>query len=338
MGIEMGTPYFKLKGMAGLLFRSSNYELYGDMSARIASVLGTYTPDVEPYSIDEAFLHFTGESQATRAGGWEELGKAIRARVLRWTGIPCGVGFAKTRTLAKIANHIGKKLPGGVYAMPDDATPVLERLPVEEVWGVGRRLSDWLKRWRVRTAFLCLGGWTCGNRRDEWDGGDGGGGAGSEGFFEGVEVGGEALLGVEAGGLGVAGPDVEGEAGAARGAGEVLDGGEETGGVAAAAEGFVETEVVEVEVAAGHEVAAGGRLLDAAEGVAHDPVVGVGTDEDGRLVVGEEAFEFGGGVFGAAGDEDVGAALGVDVVDLVEEFQQARNVGGCGPADGGGMG
>ena len=153
MGIEMGTPYFKLKGMAGLLFRSSNYELYGDMSARIASVLGTFTPDVEQYSIDEAFLHFTGEGQATRAGGWEELGKAIRARVLRWTGIPCGVGFAKTRTLAKIANHIGKKLPGGVYAMPDNATPVLERLPVEEVWGVGRRLSERLKRWRVRTAL-----------------------------------------------------------------------------------------------------------------------------------------------------------------------------------------
>ena len=104
MGIEMGTPYFKLKGPPGLLFRSSNYELYGDMSARIASVLGTFTPDVEQYSIDEAFLHFTGEGQAARAGGWEALGRSIRERVLRWTGIPCGVGFAKTRTLAKICN------------------------------------------------------------------------------------------------------------------------------------------------------------------------------------------------------------------------------------------
>ena len=153
MGIEMGTPYFKLKETAGLLFRSSNYELYGDMSARIAAVLGTFTPDVEQYSIDEAFLHFTGEGQAARSGGWEALGRTIRERVLRWTGIPCGVGFAKTRTLAKIANHIGKKLPGGVYAMPDDASAVLEGLPVEEVWGVGRRLSERLNRWGIRSAL-----------------------------------------------------------------------------------------------------------------------------------------------------------------------------------------
>ena len=159
-----------------------------------------------------------------------------------------------------------------------------------------------------------------------------------EGLFEGLEVGGEALFGVEAGGLGVAGPDVEGEAGAAGGAGEVLDGGEEAGGVAGAAEGGVEAEVVEVEFAAGDEVGAGGRLFDAAEGVADDEAAGGGGDEDGGGVVGEDAFEFGGGVFGAAGDEEIGAALGVDVVDLVEEVEEAGDVGGGGAADGGGGG
>ncbi|MBP5786231.1 MAG: Y-family DNA polymerase, partial [Kiritimatiellae bacterium] len=150
LGIEMGTPYFKLKN-TGILFRSSNYELYGDMSARIAATLGTFTPDVEQYSIDEAFLHFD-DGAGRRAGGWEALGKAIRGRVLRWTGIPCGVGFAPTRTLAKIANHIGKKRPGGVYVMPENPNAVLEGLPVGEVWGVGRRLAERLERAGVGNA------------------------------------------------------------------------------------------------------------------------------------------------------------------------------------------
>ena len=144
LGVEMGTPYFKLKD-TGLIFRSSNYELYGDMSARIVATLGTFTPDVEQYSIDEAFLHFD-EGAGRRAGGWAALGKAIRSRVLQWTGIPCGVGFAPTRTLAKIANHIGKKRSGGVFAMPENANEVLETLPIEEVWGVGRRLVERLHR------------------------------------------------------------------------------------------------------------------------------------------------------------------------------------------------
>ena len=150
--VEMGTPYFKLKG-SGIVFRSSNYELYGDMSARIASVLGTFTPDVEQYSIDEAFLHFNGTAPADRGGGWEALGSIIHERVRRWTGIPCGVGFAKTRTLAKIANHIGKKRPGGVFVMPEDASGVLEGLPVGEVWGVGRRLAGRLQRTGIRDAL-----------------------------------------------------------------------------------------------------------------------------------------------------------------------------------------
>ena len=150
MGIEMGTPHFRLRGREGLVFRSSNYELYGDMSGRIAAVLGTFTPEVERYSIDEAFLHFGGTEPPD---GWYALGCAVRERVLRWTGIPCGVGFAPTRTLAKIANHIAKKRPGGVYAMPADPRAVLDGLPVEEVWGVGRHLAARLRRSGVADAL-----------------------------------------------------------------------------------------------------------------------------------------------------------------------------------------
>ena len=152
LGIEMGTPYFKLRESAkrlGLVFRSSNYELYGDVSSRIVQTLGTFTPDVEQYSIDEAVLHLS----LPAGTDWAALGAAIRGRVLRWTGIPCGVGFAPTRTLAKIANHAGKKTPGGVFVMPDDPAPLLSRLPVGEVWGIGRRLAERIRRAGVYDAW-----------------------------------------------------------------------------------------------------------------------------------------------------------------------------------------
>ncbi len=157
LGVEMGTPYFKLQQSAasiaaGLVFRSSNYELYGDLSARIVSTLGTFTPEVEQYSIDEAFMHLS----SSLGPDWTGLGRRIRGRVMRWTGVPCGVGFAPTRTLAKIANHAAKKTDGGVFAMPE--TPegrdtLLAALPLEEVWGVGRRLAPRLRRMGVRTAL-----------------------------------------------------------------------------------------------------------------------------------------------------------------------------------------
>ncbi len=148
LGIERGTPYFQLAGRKDLRFRSRNYALYGDLSRRIVSILGDFAPDVLPYSIDESFI----ELAPAAAPDWNALGRDIRARILRWVGIPCGVGFAPTRTLAKIANHIGKKRPDGVFVMPPDPAPILEALPVDEVWGVGRRLAERLRRIGVRTA------------------------------------------------------------------------------------------------------------------------------------------------------------------------------------------
>lgn len=139
LGIPMGTPYFKLRDRertGELFFRSSNYELYGDMSRRIISILRDEAMEVEQYSIDEAFI----VPPAFSPNGLLGYGKALREKILRWVGIPCGVGFATTKTLAKIANHIAKKSGAGVYALPDDATGVLGKLPVGEVWGVGRRL------------------------------------------------------------------------------------------------------------------------------------------------------------------------------------------------------
>ena len=151
LGIPMGTPYFQLKAREAsgeLCFCSSNYELYGDMSRRIISILREEAVDVEQYSIDEAFIF----PPTTAAADYAAYGKRVRAKILRWVGIPCGVGFAPTKTLAKIANHIGKKRPDGVFLMPDDPTEILAALPVQEVWGVGRRLPLKLRAERILTA------------------------------------------------------------------------------------------------------------------------------------------------------------------------------------------
>ena len=151
LGIAMGTPYFQLKDREAtgeLSFCSSNYELYGDLSNRIVSILREEAVDVEQYSIDEAFIY----PPTTAAADYPAYGRRLRAKILRWVGIPCGVGFAPTKTLAKLANHIAKKRPDGVFLMPDDPTEILAGLPTSEVWGVGRRLPVKLRATRILTA------------------------------------------------------------------------------------------------------------------------------------------------------------------------------------------
>lgn len=152
LGIPMGTPYFQLKEKIrslGLILLSSNYELYGDLSGRVIATLGELVPKVEQYSIDEAFIY----PPEMEYGAYEAFGKMIRKTILKYVGIPCGVGFAPTKTLAKIANHIGKKNPCGVFVMPPDPKSVLENTPIGEVWGVGRRLAPRLERMGIRNAW-----------------------------------------------------------------------------------------------------------------------------------------------------------------------------------------
>ena len=155
LGIAMGTPYFQLKDRersGELVFCASNYELYGDMSRRLISILREEALDVEQYSIDEAFI-LPPVRAAGNGGEWFlEYGKRLRAKILRWTGLPCGIGFAPTKTLAKIADHIAKKRPEGVFVLPDDPTEILASLPADEVWGVGRRLVVKLRAEQIFTA------------------------------------------------------------------------------------------------------------------------------------------------------------------------------------------
>jgi len=153
--IKMGEPYFQIKHKLkqhGIVPFSSNYALYGDMSERVMSLIEAMVPEVEVYSIDEAFADLTG------IGGLDALGRQIRAQVLRCTGIPVGVGIAHTKTLAKLANHIAKRLhsqTGGVVDITDPVKRdwVLRNTDVAEVWGVGRKMKLHLGAMGIKSAM-----------------------------------------------------------------------------------------------------------------------------------------------------------------------------------------
>lgn len=152
LGVPMGMPMFELSALPfsrSIRMRSSNYELYGDISRRVMCALTEFVPSIEQYSVDEAFLH----PELPPDADFFALGRNIRRSILQWIGVPVGVGFAPTKTLAKIANHIGKKRPEGVFVLPPDPSGVLANIPVGEVWGVGRRLVDRLVRRGIRTAL-----------------------------------------------------------------------------------------------------------------------------------------------------------------------------------------
>ena len=140
LGIKMGEPYFKVKELIKknkVHIFSSNYALYGDLSRRVMRVLKTFSPNIEIYSIDEAFidLSFLDENSV------EDYGKEIRKKVLKWTGIPTSVGISSTKTLSKIANHIAKKEKTGVMYLSQNIDEKLKKFPIGDVWGVGKQLS-----------------------------------------------------------------------------------------------------------------------------------------------------------------------------------------------------
>ncbi len=142
LGIKMGEPYFKEKDIIvknDVQVFSSNYSLYGDISRRVMRTLRRFNSDIEIYSIDEAFLdlsNFPNEEV-------ENVGKEIRNIVLKWTGIPTSIGIAKTKTLSKVANHIAKKKQSGVVSLIgiNDIDPILEKVDINDVWGIGKQLT-----------------------------------------------------------------------------------------------------------------------------------------------------------------------------------------------------
>lgn len=150
LGIPMGAPLFRVRPLIrehGVRVYSSNYALYGDMSGRVMASLAEFAPDVEVYSIDEAFLDIAGAGRR----GAARYGREIRAKIHRWTGIPVSIGIAETKTLAKLAAGIAKGSPDGVFAFPQAVA--LARTEVGDVWGIGRRHAAMLKASGILTAL-----------------------------------------------------------------------------------------------------------------------------------------------------------------------------------------
>jgi DNA polymerase V len=149
LGIPMGAPFFKAKGLIeqqNISVFSSNYALYGDMSRRVMLTLADINPLIEVYSVDEAFLDLSNIAFENL----EEYGRFVKQKVAIWTGIPVSVGIAQTKTLAKIANRLSKKnkrSSGGVMILPNTEVEkaALSATGVEDVWGVGRRYARFLR-------------------------------------------------------------------------------------------------------------------------------------------------------------------------------------------------
>lgn len=155
LGIPMGAPEFEWKGFFkknGVQVFSSNYPLYGDMSARVMTVLESFEADIEVYSIDEAFMYIS----QVPSNKLRNHALQMKHRTKQWTGIPISIGVAPTKTLAKLAGKAGKKQPdlAGVLVLNSlkEAMPYLKKTPIGDVWGVGRRWTEQLQHNGINTA------------------------------------------------------------------------------------------------------------------------------------------------------------------------------------------
>lgn len=156
-GITMGVPAFQIKDLVkekNIQIFSSNYALYGDLSRRVMAILNQFTPNIEIYSIDEAFLNFDG----LNIEDYHNYGLQMKQRVQKWLGIPICVGFAETKALSKVANKIAKKFQDrtqGVYVIDSEEKRIkaLKWTKIEDVWGIGYRMTKKAKLRNINTAF-----------------------------------------------------------------------------------------------------------------------------------------------------------------------------------------
>lgn len=154
LGIRMGVPVYQIKDEVqkyGVSVFSSNYTLYGDMSGRVMSILSELAPEIEIYSIDEAFINLDGINDL------QALGEKIVSQVVRGTGIPVSLGIAPTKTLAKVANKFAKKFPAYnrlcIIDSEEKRIKALQLTDIGDVWGIGRRQAAKLEKQGVKTAY-----------------------------------------------------------------------------------------------------------------------------------------------------------------------------------------
>jgi DNA polymerase V len=153
LGIPMGAPFFKWEKICfknKVHVFSSNYELYGDMSHRVMTILAENCSTLEVYSIDEAFLFLNSLSDTQLF----DYALSLRKKIKTYTGLPTSIGMGTTKTLAKIANAIAKNdTSDGVFLFTDKNLSYLKKIPVEKIWGIGHSLSIKLKDFNIHTAF-----------------------------------------------------------------------------------------------------------------------------------------------------------------------------------------
>jgi DNA polymerase V len=157
VGVPMGAPAFKIRELVkekDVKLFSSNYPLYGDLSNRVMAILGQFTPNVEIYSIDEAFLNFDGLD----ISDYHDYGLQMKTRVQKWVGIPVCIGFAETKALSKVANKIAKEFQSrtkGIYVIDSDEKRIkaLKWTKIEDVWGIGYRTKKKVKLRNIHTAL-----------------------------------------------------------------------------------------------------------------------------------------------------------------------------------------
>jgi DNA polymerase V len=152
IGIKMGEPAFEIHHLIQkykVQVFSSNYSLYGNLSERVMVTLGEFTPEMEIYSIDEAFLNLSGFSHLDLS----DYGQQIRHTVFKWTGVPISIGMADTKTLTKVAGDIAKKNPKGVFILPSNHDDILAEFPIGDVWGIGRSHTRSLQAHGIMTAL-----------------------------------------------------------------------------------------------------------------------------------------------------------------------------------------
>ncbi len=157
IGIKMGAPAFQIKDLIraeNVQVFSSNYALYGDLSNRVMGVLSQFTPNLEVYSIDEAFLNFDGMN----IQDYHNYGVQMKTRIQKWVGIPVCIGFAETKALSKVANKIAKKFQdrtSGVYVIDNEEKRIkaLKWTKIEDVWGIGRQQDKKAKLRNIFTAY-----------------------------------------------------------------------------------------------------------------------------------------------------------------------------------------
>jgi DNA polymerase V len=161
----MGLPAFKLTDLVkkhSIEVYSSNYTLYGDLSARVMTTLTQWTQDVEVYSIDEAFLQFS----MVPLDALTAYGQSMRVTIHQWTGIPVSIGIGPTKTLAKLANRLAKRSTEAkgvvILTSPSEVEAILAQTPIEDIWGIGPGYTRRLHAHEIRTALQLR------NETDRW--------------------------------------------------------------------------------------------------------------------------------------------------------------------------